>query len=145
MNKNGFIITTLFLLLIAFSAGNVMAEANSKQKTSPFLITEKMPHLTKLLMRKWDNPELQLTEDQKTRLLVIRKETIGGVKNFEKEITSLEDQVAEGSLAGKPPEELRTLVSRIEKLKGSSTMLHLQCIYKTSNILSKQQLTVLKK
>ncbi len=145
MKKNILIIATLCLIAISFSTTTVMAKGNGKQKASPFLITGKMPHLTKLLMQKWDNTELQLTEEQKTKLLVIRKETIGGVKDLGKEITALEDQVGQESLEGKSPEELQPLVSQIEKLKGAATMLHLQCIYKTSNILDKQQLAVLKK
>lgn len=122
-----------------------MAEANATQKASPFLITDKMPHLTKLLIQKWDSTDLKLTEEQRTKLLVIRKETIDGVKEFGKAITVLENQVSKGSLEGESPENLLPLVSKIEKLKGAATMLHLQCIYKTSNILSKQQLAVLKK
>jgi hypothetical protein len=132
-------------MMISFSTTFAMAEGSGKQKASPFLITTNLPHLTKLLMQKWDNSELQLTEEQRTKLLVIRKDTIGGVKSFGKEITALEEQVVKGSLGGKSPEELQGLVGKIEKLKGAATMLHLQCIYKTSNILDKEQLAVLKK
>jgi hypothetical protein len=120
-----------------------MAQGNGKNP--PFLISGKLPHLTKLLMQQWDNPNLQLTEEQRTQLLVIRKETIGGVRSFGKEIGALEQQVVDGSLAGKSPEELRELVAKIEKLKGAATMLHLNCIYKTSKILDEKQLAVLKK
>lgn len=145
MLKNRFVFIALFVVVFSLSAGTVLAEGNSKQKSSPFLITGKMPHLTKLLMQQWDNTELHLTDEQKAKLLVIRKETIGGVQQFGKEITVLENQVAEGSLEGKSPEELQSLVGQIEKLKGAATMLHLRCIYKTSKILNQQQLAVLKK
>lgn len=135
------------VLMLSFSlvTGSALAQGKANGNNSPFLISGKLPHLTKLLMQQWDNPDLQLTEEQRTQLLVVRKETIGGVRSFGKDIGALEQQVVEGSLAGKSPEELRDLVEKIEKLKGAATMLHLSCIYKTSKILDQKQLAVLKK
>jgi hypothetical protein len=121
-----------------------MAQGKGQQKKdSPFLITGKMPHLTKLLMQQWDNAALHLTDDQKTKLLVVRKETISGAQKLGKEIKPLENQVAAGSRSGKTPEELQSLVQSVAKLKVSATMIHLQCIYNTSAILKKEQLELL--
>lgn len=146
MIKKQFVIVTILFMAFSLAAVSVMAMGGGKQKNSPFLITGKMPHLTKLLMQQWDNSELNLSEEQKSKLLVVRKETIGGVQRLGKEIAVLEKQVVDGSLAsGKSPEELRSLVQEIEKLKGEATMVHLRCIYTTSNILDQQQLALLKK
>ena len=145
MMKNRLLLVTLLFMVFSLSAGSVMAGGSGKQKNSPFLITGQLPHLTKLLMKQWDNTELHLSEEQKSKLLVVRKETIGGVQKLGKEIAMREKQVVDGSLGGKSPEELHSLVQEIEKLKGEATMVHLRCIYTTSKILDQQQLDLLKK
>ena len=147
MMKKHIALLTVLLMIFSLSAVNVMAQGTGKgkQKNSPpFLITGKMPHLTKLLMQQWDNAELHLSDEQKSKLLVVRKETIGGVQRLGKEIGLLEKQVVEGSLAGKTPEELHSLVQAIAKLKVEASMVHLRCIYDTSQVLDQQQLAFIK-
>ena len=123
-----------------------MNQRTSQQKNkSPFLITGELPHLTKLLMQQWDNPTLNLTEDQKPQLLVVRKETIAGVKNLAPQVASLQKQVTEGIFIGKTPDELHSIVQAISKLKAEATMIHLKCIFDTSEILNQQQLDILLK
>jgi len=148
MIKTRITLITVLLMIFSLSAVNLMAQGagNGKQKNSPpFLITGKMPHLTKLLMQEWDNSELHLSDEQKSKLLVVRKETFGDAQKLGKEITPLEKQVAEGSLSGKTPDELRPLVQKIAGLKAEATMVQLQCIYDFSNVLDQQQLAILKK
>ena len=136
---------TLVVLALSLTAVNCMAQGKEQQKKdSPFLITGKMPHMTKLLMQQWDNAALHLTEAQKSKLLVVRKETISGAQGLGKEITPLENQVAEEIRSGKTPEELQSLVQKIAKLKAEATMVHLQCLYNTSAILEQDQLAFLK-
>lgn len=146
MRKTCTALITTLLLLFFLSAVNGMAQANGKQQNSPpFLITGKMPHLTKLLIQHWDNTELHLSDTQKSKLLVIRKETIEGVQKLSKEIAVLESQIAEGSLSGKAPEELGSMVQAVAKLKTEATMIHLRCIYNTRRILDQQQSDFLNK
>ncbi len=140
MNKTPNALLTVLLVLLSLSAVNVMAQGSGKQKSSPpFLINGKMPHLTKLLMQQWDNTDLHLSDTQKSKLLVVRKDTIGGVQKLGKEIAALENQIAEGSLSGKTPEELGSMVQAVAKLKTEATMIHLHCIYNTRKILDQQQ------
>ncbi len=140
MNKTPNALLTVLLVLLSLSAVNVMAQGSGKQKSSPpFLINGKMPHLTKLLMQQWDNTDLPLSDTQKSKLLVVRKDTIGGVQKLGKEIAALENQIAEGSLSGKTPEELGSMVQAVAKLKTEATMIHLHCIYNTRKILDQQQ------
>ncbi len=145
MKKNQFVLATLLLMIFSLSATGVMAEESKQKKDSPFLITGKLPHPTKLLMQQWENEELNLSDEQKTKLLVVRKETMANVQKLGKEITLLEKQVVAGSLGGKPPEELRSLIQEIEKLKGEATMVHLHCIHTTNKILDQQQIDFLQK
>lgn len=138
------LILCVLILSVFLATGSVMAQGKGKAKNSPFLITGKLPHLTKLLMKQWENPELNLSEEQRAQLLVVRKETMTGARSFAKEINAIEKEVAAGSVAGKAPEELRPLVEKVAKLKEAATILHLNCIYKTSKILDQKQLAVLK-
>lgn len=125
--------------ILSLLATNVMAQG----KSSPFLITGKIPHLTKLLMQQWDNPELKLSDQQKSELLKVRAKTLTGVKKMAPEIGSLEKQVAEGIFAGKTPADLSSSVFTIAKLKAEGTMIQLDCIDSTMKIISPQQLQVL--
>ena len=128
-----------FICMFSLVTTNSMAAGNK----SPFLITGKLPHLTKLLMHQWDNPTLHLTKDQKTKLLVIRTETISGVQTLSPQVAMLQQQVTTGITNGKTPSELKSTVEQLAQLKAEATMLHLNCIYKTNAILDKQQLDVL--
>ena len=124
---------------------NSPTEEGQQKKQSPFLITGGLPHLTKLLMQQWDNSTLHLTEEQKPPLLVVRKETIAGVKKLSPQIASLQKQVTEGIFIGKTPDELHSIVQAISKLKAEATMIHLKCIFDTIKILNQQQLDILLK
>ena len=94
-------------------------------------------------MQQWDNPELKLSDQQKSELLKIRAKTLTGVKKIAPEIGSLEKQVAEGIFAGKTPADLSSSVFTIAKLKAEGTMIQLDCIDSTMKIISPQQLQVL--
>jgi hypothetical protein len=144
------LILAVLTIIISMSGTILRAQDNStpgkdnqQQKQSPFLITSELPHLTKLLIQQWDNSELKLTEEQKAQLLVVRKETISGVKSLAPKILPLQKQVVEGIFSGKTPNELNAAVQAISKLKTEATMIHLKCIYDTNKILNQQQLDLL--
>ena len=129
-------------LALSMSAFPLVAHANGsteEQKTSPFLIVGKMPHLAKLLIQHWDSPELNLTPEQKEKLLVVRKETMGAVKQLSPKITKLEKQIVDGIQTDKNPDELQPLVQEIANLKATATQIHLRCIYNSKKILTNQQ------
>ncbi len=140
------VVVSIFLLsetvLMAQDSGSSEKD-NQQQKQSPFLIANELPHLTKLLIQQWDNPKLQLSEEQKKQLLAVREETMAGVKNLAPQIPPFQKQVTEGIFDGKTPAELSPAVQAISKLKAEATMIHLKCIYDTSKILSQQQLDLL--
>ncbi|MCP4337348.1 MAG: hypothetical protein GY799_00330 [Desulfobulbaceae bacterium] len=152
MLKNLILSLATLAIIFSLSSTNLMAQDNNspagkrqQKKQSPFLITGELPHLTKLLMQQWDNSTLHLTEDQKPQLLVVRNETMAGVKNLAPQIASLQKQVTEGIFIGKTPDELHSNVQAISKLKAEATMIHLKCIFDTSKILNQQQLDILLK
>ena len=116
-----------------------------QQAGKPFLITGILPHSTMLLKQNWDNPQLNLSEDQKVKLLKVREQTVSNVQRLKKAIAPLEVRVAERILAGATPNELNPLVQKIASLKAEATMTHLRCIHDTQLILSKEQLDFLMK
>lgn len=136
-------------LFFLFSKTNLMAQsgksAAGKKPQKPFLITSTLPHLAVRMMNHLDDPVLHLTEEQKGKLIAVRKEVIATVQKIAKEVFPLEKEVADGIFAGKTPDELRLLVQKIAGLKAEATMVQLQCIYDFSKILDQQQLDFLKK
>ncbi len=118
----------------------------NKKNPPPFLVvTEKLPHLTKGVMKLWDNPQFGLTETQKPELLALRKETIKAVNTLSSKIAPLERQVTQGIFSGKTPEMLQETVDSIARLKKEATMVHLVCIFKTKQVLTKAQFEFLLK
>ena len=132
-------------LLLASIAFAISLTSLSAAKKAPFLINGVMPHYTKDIKMNWDNKELALNDSQKDKLLVVRQDTMKNVMSLKKEIAPLEEEVASKIKAGATPEELMPLVEKIAKLKSSATKAHLGCLYRTQNILSKEQLKVLNK
>lgn len=147
--KKAILLISFLAIMLALPSATLLAQGSNAaggkgaKKSTPFLITAKLPHLTKLLIRQWDNPGLQLSSAQKEKLLVVRKNTIAGVKALTQKIVPLESLVVEGIFAKETPEELNSVVGDIARLKAEATMVHLRCIYDTREILDAEQLNFL--
>jgi len=124
----------LLLLALSFSA----FAANK-----PFLIQGKLPHLTGIVKSHWNDEELELTKKQKDKLLVIRKETVSGVKALAKQIFTLESEIVDDAQNGATPASLEVKVKKLAQLRAEATMIHLKCIYNTRKILTDDQLLTL--
>jgi len=128
---------TLFsLLVLALTSTSLYA----KQK--PFLIHGQLPHLTGTLMQLWDDEDLALTPEQKTKLKHIRQRTIGGLSTIKGEVFPLEKEIVTASTNGAKPESLENDVEKLAELRAEATMLHLRCLYDTRKILTKKQLEI---
>jgi Spy/CpxP family protein refolding chaperone len=143
--KNKF---TLFLgaLSIISIVGTTTLNAKPQQQKAqmkPFLIQGKLPHLTMMLKILWDDKDLALTPKQKEQLLKIRKETIVGAKALSKQIQKLENKVVQASNNGAKPASLKENLEKIAALRVEASMLHLNCIYNTKNILTQEQLYII--
>lgn len=140
-----------FLSLLAATAllataGATTLNANQgakKQVSKPFLIQGKLPHLTMMVKIMWDDEDVALTPAQKQKLLVVRKETLTQAKSLNKEIIPLEAEIVKASDEGVKPEKLQEKVQHLADLRAKATMVHLDCIYKTRNILTKEQLEII--
>ncbi len=133
---------------IVLEAGKInksVTKVIKKKQDSPFLILGKMPHLTKMVKKNWDSPILGLSDEQKEKLVGVRKATMINVTKLKKEIFPLEKEVAKATMAGDKPESLKAKVEKISKLKAEATMVHIKCIYDTKKILDAKQLEYLLK
>ena len=111
---------------------------------SPFLINqEALPHMTKVLMENWDKATVGLSTEQKEKLLVVRKNTIGAVKNLKKQIKVLEAAIIEAVVDAEDPKSVSTKVDEVAKLKAEATKVHLKCITDTVEILNDEQMETL--
>jgi Spy/CpxP family protein refolding chaperone len=130
-------------LLLFSSVAPVTLSANNAQKSKPFLIQGKLPHLTMMVKMMWDDADLALTKAQKQKLLKIRKETISGAQKLNKEIMALESKIVQASNQGANPASLKKDVFKLANLRAQATMLHLKCIYNTRKVLTQDQLDIL--
>ena len=140
------IISSAFLLF-SFTSVTVinaqeMSQNQGKKQGKPFLIQGKLPHLTGMVHILWDDEDLALTEHQKKKLLVIKKETMSKAKSLARIINALEAKIVKASNDGADPKTLKDSVSRLASLRAEATMVHLNCIYKTRHVLTKEQLEI---
>ena len=109
-------------------------------KSSPFLLNqEEFPHLTKILIENWDKAKLGLNDEQKTKLLVVRKETMSGVKKIKKLLKPLEESVLEMMYDEEELSNIQAKIEKIAKLKAQASGVHMKCIKDTLEILTEDQ------
>jgi len=113
-------------------------------KNSPFLVnSDGLPHMTKLLVQNWDKAKLGLMPEQKKKLLVVRKETLSGVKKIKQQLKPLEAKIAEAMVDREDPKSVEKELEQIAKLKLKASKIHLKCIAQTTAILSEEQVEFL--
>jgi len=111
----------------------------TKKGNSPFLIKHGLPHMTKMIMKNWDDAKLALTPEQKEKLLVVRKETMGSIMKLKPEVLALEKEIVQASKAGTKASELKVKVEKLASLEAELTMVHLTCLENSNTILSEEQ------
>jgi len=111
---------------------------------SPFLIKHGLPHYTKMLMKSWDDPKLALTAEQKEKLMVVRKETMGSVMKLKPEVMKLRKEIVMAAKSGTKAADLKEKVEKLASLEAEATMTHLKCIENTKAVLTPDQLAYLK-
>jgi len=111
-----------------------------KRMNSPFLIKAGLPHMTKMVKMNWNNPVLALTPEQKQKLIVVRKETLSVVMQLKPEVMRLKREIVQGTLMGAKATEMKEKVKTLALKEAKATIVHLNCIEKTKEILTKDQL-----
>ncbi|EDZ62731.1 hypothetical protein SMGD1_2825 [Sulfurimonas gotlandica GD1] len=130
-------LTIASLLVLALASTSLSAQ----QK--PFLIHGQLPHITGTIMQLWDDEDLALSLEQKTKLKEIRIRTVGGLATIKGEVFPLEAEIVKASSNGANPDSLEDSLQKLAELRAEATMLHLRCLYDTRNILTKKQLQLI--
>ena len=112
-------------------------------QASPFLISKGLPHMTKLIKQNWDSPELGLSQEQKEKLLVVRKTTISGIKALKPQIMPLQKKIRQMTMQGADISTLNPLIDELALLKAKITKVHVKCIHDSKNILTQAQVKFL--
>ena len=118
----------LSLLTLAMLSTTILATNLSANK-KPFLIQGKLPHLTGMVKVLWDDEDLALNANQKTKLLEVRKYTMKNAKALGKQIHKLEAEIVDESNDNNTePKLLKERVNKLASLRAKATMVHLKCI-----------------
>ena len=151
------------VLLIAMTLGSALAfaqhgtpvrhgtKAPKTQKLKPkkmkrvFLIQKGLPHYTGMLKKRWDDPKLALTQEQKKALEKVRNETIKALKALAPETLRLQKRIVRAARKGADANTLEAEVQKLAALKARATMIQLDCMAKTRAILSPEQMAELTK
>jgi len=151
-------IAALSLIMISAQAGEMNNNAagmhqsgkmkkakkmHKKRMNSPFLIKHGLPHYSKMLMKSWDDPKLKLSEDQKTKLLEIRKATMSSVTKLKPEVMKLKREIVKAAKSGAKASDLKAKVEKLASLEAEATMTHLKCIEETKAVLTPEQIKYL--
>jgi len=112
-------------------------------KSSPFLISSGLPHMTMKIKQNWDSPTLSLTSEQKEKLLVVRKTTIQGIRSLKPQIMQLEKQIKRMTMSGKAVSQINDRVDELAVLKANISKVQINCIHESKNILTKDQVRFL--
>ena len=102
-----------------------------------------LPHVTQNLLENWDKEALGLTAEQKTKLLVVRTETMSGVKKIKEALNTLESEIIEMTIDGEALKEIQPKVDEVAKLKAQATMIQLKCLQESMKILNDEQVEFL--
>jgi len=145
-------LTALSLLLVSAQATeiNTMSEASmakmgtkmhAQRKDSPFLIKHGIPHMTNLLKMSWDDAKLALTPEQKEKLLVVRKETMGSVKALKTQVQALRNEIRKAAVTDAKATDLKAKVEKLAAFEVEATMVHLKCLDNSKAVLKPEQIT----
>lgn len=111
-----------------------------KKMNSPFLIKNGLPHLNRMLMPYLNDPDFNLTSEQKFQLAKLRKSSMAAIMEAKPKVTALRKEIIKASQTGVSSEKLKAKVAELALLESTATLIQLKCIESTKAILSKDQL-----
>jgi len=115
-----------------------------KMRHSPFLIKHGLPRMMRMVMKNWDDEKLALNDDQKGKLLLVKKITKDNVEKLQAQIKELKKDIIKTSSAGANASELKEKVEKLAALRAEATMLQLYCIDNVKALLNEEQKTFFK-
>ncbi|MEA1892022.1 MAG: hypothetical protein U9N33_04845 [Campylobacterota bacterium] len=126
--------------LIALSLN---VHANSQNERFPgdyFMVHKNMPHYMKVFRKYGDDKALGLNDEQKNTLQAMQEKTVMTVSQTATQIKDLELELQKKVvIEGKDAKQMKALVERIADLRMKLTMLHIDCIHNSKQILTPEQ------
>lgn len=129
-------------LLVALSL-NANANEIAKNENFPgdyFMVHKNMPHFMKVFRKFGDNKALGLSDEQKNRLQALQEKVVTTVSQTATKIKDLELELQKAVVVeGKDSKQMKELVERIATLRMQLTMVHIECIHSSKQILTPEQ------
>jgi hypothetical protein len=113
-----------------------------KHDRTPSLV-QGLPHLSMMLKRHWEDPALNLSGEQKEKLLKIREATMPRMMEIRKEVKMLRHAIRMGALSGIASAQIQPKVEKLASLRSEATMTQIKCLEEHKAVLSKDQLVYL--
>lgn len=118
-------------------------KCNTKRQkimNSPFLIKHGLPHFSRMIMPYLNDPDFNLTSEQKFQLAKLRKSSMSAIREVKPKVTALRKEIIKASQTGVSSEKLKAKVAELALLESTATLIQLKCIESTKAILTKDQL-----
>lgn len=119
---------------------NKCSKKRQKQMNSPFLIKDGLPHLNRMIMTYLNDPDFNLSSEQKFKLAKVRKSSMSAIKELKPKVIALRQEITKESQTGVGLETLKLKVAELALLESTATLIQLKCIESTKAILTKDQL-----
>ncbi|MCF6330689.1 MAG: hypothetical protein L3I99_03995, partial [Sulfurimonas sp.] len=103
-------------IALIMSLSSISLNAQPLKPSKPFLIQGKLPHLVSTVKILWDDDDLALSDEQKEKLTIVKKNTKKQVKNLAKEINKLQSYIVKATLDGMEPKNLKDDMYKLAKL-----------------------------
>ena len=87
-----------------------------------------------------NNPDFNLTAEQKYQLAKVRKSSMSSIKELKPKVTALRNEIIRASQKGIGLETLKPKVAELALLESTATLIQLKCIEYTKAVLTKDQL-----
>jgi len=111
-----------------------------RKMNSPFLIKHGLPHMNKMIMPYLNDPNFNLTAEQKFQLAKLRITSMTAIKEAKQSIIALRNEIIKESQKGVSLEKLKPKVAELALLESTATLIQLKCIETTKEILTKDQM-----
>lgn len=113
-------------------------------KSSPFLMNQdSLPHLTKILLENWTKGTLNLTDEQKEKLLRVRQDTLIGVKKIKKILSNLEPEIIEMVVDNQDRFKIERKLKEVASLKVKASLIQFKCLQDSIKNLNDKQIDLL--
>ena len=105
-----------------------------------FIITDNLPHVFLLVMTPREPAGMNLSEDQKQRLISLRTYYVGKIMRTIKTIKAMEMEARYRIYVNlETPDKVKELVDEIERRRRQLTDLNIDCIIETRNAFTEKQ------